>query len=89
MQIRPGGQTRTVGMIGQVRMVAGARPTAPRLTTLNQIQQFQQKVANNQPIDMNELDIVSIYINFSNLFFSNTRAGANASSTFFRIAIQM
>lgn len=58
-----GGQPRATGQIGQPRNLGqqpGQRPVGPRMIMLNQVQQLQQKVANNQGIDLKELDIVSI-----------------------------
>lgn len=61
VQIRPN-QPRPVGQVNQPRVLGQSVPRSvgPKLTMLNQIQQLQQKAANNQGIDLNELDIVSM-----------------------------
>lgn len=55
-------QSRPAGQVNQPRLLGQQVPRSvgPRMTSLNQIQQLQQKAANNQAIDLNELDIVSI-----------------------------
>lgn len=61
MQIRTN-QPRPTGQVNQPRVLGQTVPRSigPRMT-FNQIQQLQQKASNNQGIDLNELDIVSMF----------------------------
>lgn len=58
VQVRPG-QPRQTAQIGQPRL-SHSRNAGSRMTTVNQIHQLQQKTANNQGIDLSELEIVSL-----------------------------